>query len=88
MDSLLNQNIITTREASELSGYHSDYLGRLCREGEISGSRVGRSWVIDRASLLQFVAEQEQQKKINAELLSKKREDEYKAIQSQNTAKI
>ncbi len=82
MDSLLNSNLITTRVASELSGYHSDYLGRLCREGNISGSRVGRSWVIDKNSLLAFVAEQEVQKKKNAEELARTREVEYRAVQA------
>ncbi|HRH24063.1 MAG TPA: helix-turn-helix domain-containing protein, partial [Candidatus Paceibacterota bacterium] len=85
MDSLLDKNLITTREASELSGYHSDYLGRLCREGKISGSRVGRSWVIDRSSILRFVEEQELQKKKNAEELAHSREEEYKAVQAAKT---
>jgi excisionase family DNA binding protein len=80
MDSLLDKNLITTREASELSGYHSDYLGRLCREGKISGSRVGRSWVIDRSSILRFVEEQELQKKKNAEELAHSREEKYMSL--------
>ncbi len=42
---------ISARRASEVSGYNSDYLGQLCRERKIKGTRVGRGWFIDSESL-------------------------------------
>ncbi|HYD92896.1 MAG TPA: hypothetical protein VEB18_00325 [Candidatus Paceibacterota bacterium] len=81
MDPLLDKKYISSKEASELSGYHSDYLARLCRTGAINGTRVGRTWLINRASLLRFVANQDLQKKKNAQELSRLREKEYRAAQ-------
>ena len=81
MDAHLEQNFISTREAAKLSGYNSDYLGRLCREGKIEATRIGRAWIVNKNSLLSFVADQEEQKKKNAEALAQAREVEYKAAQ-------
>ncbi len=46
---------ISARRASEMNGYAPDYLGQLCREGKISGTRVGRGWFIDAASLQKHI---------------------------------
>ena len=58
MDPLFEKNLITTKNAGELSGYTSDYLARLVRSGKIIGRRVGHSWLIDRESLTRFVGQQ------------------------------
>src|SRR5690349_19273014 len=87
MSMLLDENLISTREASRLSGYHSDYLGRLCREGKVAASRVGRAWIVDRISLEAFMREQETAKKDNAVLLARTREQEYREAQAAATQK-
>ncbi len=81
MSLLLDSNLISTRDASALSGYHSDYLARLCREEKIVGSRIGRSWVLDRASLDAFIRDQELAKKEHAVALTRQREQEYREAQ-------
>ena len=48
---------LTTRGAAELSGYSAKYLRRLARQGRIDARKVGRDWLINRESLLAYVAE-------------------------------
>jgi len=51
---------ITTPEASELSGYRSDYLRTLIRQGRIKGRKYFVIWQVERKSLLAYLREQEQ----------------------------
>ncbi len=46
---------ITTTEAAELSGYHSEHLRELIREGKIKAQKFGIVWQISRKSLLAYV---------------------------------
>ncbi len=79
MDPFSENNLISTKEASEQSGYHSDYLSRLCREGKLEAKQVGRMWFVSRASLEGFVEEQTERKREFAESLAREREREYKS---------
>lgn len=38
------EDLISLKKASEISGYHPDYLSYLIRKGKIRGKRVGRDW--------------------------------------------
>ena len=38
---------ISSNRASEISGYAKDYVGQLCRSGEIKCQRVGKGWFIN-----------------------------------------
>ena len=51
---------ITTQEASELSGYRSDYLRALIRQGRIKGRKYFVIWQVERKSLLAYLRGQEQ----------------------------
>ncbi|MEK7100976.1 MAG: helix-turn-helix domain-containing protein, partial [Patescibacteria group bacterium] len=79
MDPFNDKNFISTKEASELSGYHSDYLSRLCREGKVESTQVGRMWFVSRDSLTAFVKDQAEKKREFAESLAREREREYRA---------
>ncbi len=46
--------LLSTAEASAISGYRQDSLLRLLRSGRISGERSGRSWLIYEDSLLAY----------------------------------
>ena len=46
---------ITTREASQLSGYHTKYIPQLIKAGKIKARKFGDVWQIDRASLLAYI---------------------------------
>ncbi len=43
---------ISSRRASDISGYSSDYIGQLCRAEKIDCRMVGRSWYVTEESLL------------------------------------
>ena len=49
MDELLieNRKFISSKRASEITGYAQDYVGQLSRMGKISARRVGRAWYVD-----------------------------------------
>ena len=82
MTPLLNENLITTKDAGELSGYNSDYLARLARSGKIAGKRIGHSWLVDRDSLTAFLSKQGDRKVDYARALARAREEEYRAHRS------
>jgi hypothetical protein len=42
---------ISLSQAAELSGYHQDYLGQLCRLGKIKAAKIGRNWYTTQSEL-------------------------------------
>lgn len=42
---------ISSRRASEISGYASDYIGQLCRGSKLDCRMIGRSWFVTEESL-------------------------------------
>jgi len=40
LENQVQKGLITLKEASKISGYSSDYIGQLIREGKISGKQV------------------------------------------------
>ncbi|MDX1608475.1 MAG: hypothetical protein R3251_04690, partial [Candidatus Spechtbacterales bacterium] len=51
-----NENFLTLKEASELSGYNSDHIGRLAREKKIRAKKiyVNPSWHVHRGDILKY----------------------------------
>ena len=82
MEAPFEKNFISTKEAGELSGYTADYLARLARAGSVRSERIGRAWLIDRASLEAFITQQGNRKIDRARALARTREQEYRAAQS------
>lgn len=54
---------ITVREASQITGYSTEYIRELCRDGKISSEKFGTILVIDRASLLEYTQSQESRRR-------------------------
>ena len=81
MDSRSLQNLLSTRDAAELSGYNPDYIGKLCRTGVLPGTRVGRSWFVEETTFKKFVAKQKAENDKRAEELAKERVKEYRQHQ-------
>ncbi len=54
MDELIiaGKRHISSKRASELTGYAKDYIGQLIRQGKVHGSRVGRAWYVDLDEIL------------------------------------
>lgn len=46
---------LTCAEAAILSGYHQSHVRLLCRKGSIKCEKEGRSYSVDRKSLLEYV---------------------------------
>jgi excisionase family DNA binding protein len=44
-------NIIGTKEASEILELSPDHIKKLCRDGKIKSKCIGKTWVIDKTSL-------------------------------------
>src|SRR3989338_297072 len=45
---------ISSKRASDLSGYAQDYIGQLARKGLITAQRVGGLWFVSMASLTEY----------------------------------
>lgn len=43
---------ISSKRASEISGYAKDYIGQLARGGKIDATRFGRAWYVSESALL------------------------------------
>ncbi len=76
----LTHKLLSTKEASARSGYHTDYLARLAKSGKVVATRVGRSWLIDEESLSKFIESQQERKKELSQILSRERVGEYQAL--------
>src|SRR3989338_4271777 len=50
------KNFVSTSEASRLSEFAPDYIGQLCRAGKLVCRRVGKSWFVEKESLLSYKA--------------------------------
>ena len=46
---------ITTKQATEVTGYTPEHIRRLASQGKVKAQRWGRDWQIDRDSLLAYV---------------------------------
>lgn len=53
---MLNEDLITTKKASTLFKYTSSYLAYLVRSKKINAHKLGKSWLIEKDSLLHFIA--------------------------------
>lgn len=42
---------ISSKRASEITGYAKDYVGQLARAGKVPATRVGRSWYVDESAI-------------------------------------
>ena len=47
---------LSTKEASEISGYTSDYIGQLCRGAKLDARMIGNAWMITEDSLRAHMA--------------------------------
>jgi excisionase family DNA binding protein len=54
-DGVLNEKLLTISAASKITGYNSQYLRRLLRNGKLTGIRVGQTWLIKLISLANYL---------------------------------
>lgn len=51
---VIENDFITTTEASEALGYTVQYTRLLVRQGYLQGTKVGRDWMIVRESVVEY----------------------------------
>jgi excisionase family DNA binding protein len=54
---------VSSKEAARLLGVHHKSISRMAREGLIRGIKPARDWLIERASIEEYIAAREGQKK-------------------------
>ena len=47
---------ISTREAATLAGWSARYIQRLCTSGELASLRLKSMWLVEKQSLITFIA--------------------------------
>ena len=57
---LMFDSWITTEEAVSLSGYNLPHLRRLIREDKIQGQKFGRTWMVNKDSLIDYLEKAKQ----------------------------
>ncbi len=50
---------ISLSQAAQLSGYHQDYLGQLCRLGKLRAAKIGRNWYTTQSELQALISTSE-----------------------------
>jgi len=46
---------ISTEDAAEMLGYHVEHVRRMIREGDLTSAKVGRSWLVLRRSVEDYL---------------------------------
>jgi len=69
MDEILieEKKYISSKRASEITGYAKDYIGQLCREGRVPARLVGRGWYVLETAIQdhRFGSSETEQKKVS-----------------------
>ena len=52
----MDDDWITTAEASQICGYHSERIRELLRGGRVRGKKFGPTWQVSRKSLLSYLS--------------------------------
>ena len=63
--------LLSLKEASELSPYSADYLNLLARKGKLRARKIGRDWLITKADLFQYLNKQHLESKSRLRELAK-----------------
>jgi len=76
-----NRNWLTTKEASQISGYTPAHIIRLAQKGNILSKKKDRLWYVDYISLKQSLAEAERTARVrSSELRLRRLEELGKAV--------
>jgi excisionase family DNA binding protein len=56
---MARDDLITTAEAAEISGYHRNHILRLLETRRVKGKKWGIQWQVSRSSLLAYIRQSE-----------------------------
>ncbi|MES2203401.1 MAG: helix-turn-helix domain-containing protein, partial [Patescibacteria group bacterium] len=68
--------MLTARKAGQILSCTPDYIGKLCREGKLQGTRVKGAWYVDGSSLVLYQQDREAARTLRSEELSSQRKNE------------
>ncbi|MFC1733618.1 helix-turn-helix domain-containing protein, partial [candidate division KSB1 bacterium] len=68
---------VTTAEAGERLNYTSYYITSFCRAGDLSCKKIGKAWLVEEDSLLEFKKNRETEKEDKNNQLKEVRKAEY-----------
>lgn len=63
--------LLSLKDASELTPYSADYLNLLARKGKIKARKIGRDWLITKADLFRYLRRQHLESQSRLRQLSK-----------------
>lgn len=63
--------LLSLKEAAELTPYSADYLNLLARKGKIKARKIGRDWLITKSDLFDYLHKQQLESKSRLRQLSK-----------------
>ena len=63
--------LLSLKEAAEISPYSADYLNLLARKGKLKARKIGRDWLITKADLLEYLKHQHIESQSRLRQLSK-----------------
>lgn len=69
---------LTTHEAAARLRCVPDYVTKLCREGNLIGTRRGKAWFVDAASVAEFEVSRTRAKELRSRMLAHARAIEMK----------
>lgn len=67
----LNLELLSLKDASELTPYSADYLNLLARKGKIKARKIGRDWLITKSDLFDYLHKQQTDSQSRFRQLSK-----------------
>lgn len=67
------------KEAAELSGYHSDYLGHLIRSKKLKGEKIGKSWFVIESDVRDLLRQKRREIEEELPLIKEEIEEEIAA---------
>ena len=71
MNQVVGQELLSLKDAAELSPYSADYLNLLARKSKLRARKIGRDWLITRADLFVYLNRQHLESRSRLKQLSK-----------------
>ncbi len=66
-----NLELLSLKDAAELTPYSPDYLNLLARKGKIKARKIGRDWLITKSDLFSYLRRQHLESQSRFRQLSK-----------------
>ncbi|MBL8158405.1 hypothetical protein JNK62_02650 [bacterium] len=74
--------LVPSRESARRFNITNDYIGRLCKQGKVSGSLISGSWYVNEESLRDFLLKTNREKYERREALREQRAHAYREAQA------